>query len=51
MHAYFLVLEMFLWDTPSGLAAFGNTREQAAATKVQAANPGLYHVIHLAIDT
>ncbi len=43
LHAYFLVLEMFLWDKPAGLRAFGQTREQAAATKVLAANQGLYN--------
>lgn len=43
LHAYFLVLEMFLWDRPTGLKAFGQTREQAAATKVLAANQGLYN--------
>jgi len=43
LHAWFLVLEMFLWDKPVGLRAFGQTREQAAATKVLAANQGLYN--------
>lgn len=43
LHAYFLVLEMFLWDKPAGLRTFGQTREQAAATKVLAANQGLYN--------
>jgi putative membrane protein len=43
LHAYFLVLEMFLWDKPAGLRAFGNTREAAVATKVLAANQGLYN--------
>ncbi len=43
LHAYFLVLEMFLWDKPVGLKAFGQTRESAAATKVLAANQGLYN--------
>ena len=27
LHAYFLVLEMFLWDKPAGLRAFGHTAE------------------------
>ena len=40
---YFLVLEMFLWDKPAGLKAFGQTRESAAASKVLAANQGLYN--------
>jgi putative membrane protein len=43
LHAYFLVLEMFLWDKPAGLKAFGNTPERAKATKVLAANQGLYN--------
>jgi len=43
LHLYFLVLEMFLWDKPIGLRAFGQTREKAAATKVLAANQGLYN--------
>lgn len=43
LHAYFLILEMFLWDKPAGLRAFGHSREAAAATKVLAANQGLYN--------
>lgn len=43
LHAYFLVLEMFLWDKPTGLRVFGHTREAAAASKVLAANQGLYN--------
>ncbi len=43
LHVYFLVLEMFLWDKPAGLRAFGQSREAAAATKVLAANQGLYN--------
>jgi putative membrane protein len=43
LHLYFLVLEMFLWDKPAGRRAFGLTREQAASTKVMAANQGLYN--------
>lgn len=43
LHVYFLVLEMFLWDKPAGLKAFRQTPEQAAATKVLAANQGLYN--------
>ncbi|WKE64309.1 DUF1304 domain-containing protein [Gallaecimonas kandeliae] len=42
-HLYFLVLEMFLWDKPMGMKAFGLTPEKAAATKVMAANQGLYN--------
>lgn len=43
LHVYILVLEMFLWDKPVGLRAFGQTPAQAAATKVLAANQGLYN--------
>jgi putative membrane protein len=43
LHAYFLVLEMFLWDKPFGLKTFRNTPEFAAASKVLAANQGLYN--------
>ncbi len=43
LHGYFLVLEMFLWDKPTGLHAFGHTKEHARATKVLAANQGLYN--------
>ena len=43
LHLYFLVLEMFLWDKPAGLRAFGHTKEAAVATRVLAANQGLYN--------
>ena len=43
LHIYFLVLEMFLWTKPKGLKIFGNTPEKAEATKVLAANQGLYN--------
>ncbi len=43
LHVYFLVLEMFLWDKPAGLRAFGQTLETAQASKVLAANQGLYN--------
>lgn len=43
LHLYFLVLEMVLWDKPTGLRTFGNTPEKAALTKVLAANQGLYN--------
>ncbi|CAD7838380.1 MAG: Protein of unknown function DUF1304 [Olavius algarvensis Delta 4 endosymbiont] len=42
LHGYFMVLEMFLWDKPTGLKAFGQSKEKAIATKVLAANQGLY---------
>ena len=40
IHVYIVVLEMFLWDTPRGRAAFGTSRELATQTKVLAANQG-----------
>lgn len=43
LHLYILVLEMFLWDKPYGLRAFGNTLEKARLTKVMAQNQGLYN--------
>ena len=43
LHAYFLVLEMFLWTRPLGLKTFRNTPEKAEATRVLAANQGLYN--------
>jgi putative membrane protein len=43
LHAWFLVLEMFLWDTPFGRRTFGLTPEFAAASKALAANQGLYN--------
>lgn len=43
LHLYFLVLEMFLWDKPKGMKAFGLTPQKAADTKVLAANQGLYN--------
>jgi len=43
MHINILILEMFLWDKPAGLRAFGQTPEAAKASKVLAANQGLYN--------
>lgn len=43
LHVWFLVLEMFLWERPMGLRAFGQTRAAAAASKVLAADQGLYN--------
>ena len=43
LHFYILVLEMFLWTTPRGLKAFGQTLESAKASKALAANQGLYN--------
>lgn len=43
LHAWFMVLEMFLWTRPAGLKTFRNTPERAEATRVLAANQGLYN--------
>jgi len=43
LHIYILVLEMFLWDKPAGLKAFGHSQEMANLSKVLAANQGLYN--------
>lgn len=43
LHGYILILEMFLWDKAAGMKAFGHTKERAEATKVMAANQGLYN--------
>ena len=43
LHAYILVLEMFLWTTPRGRRAFGLTPEFAQASRTLAANQGLYN--------
>ena len=42
-HLYFLYLEMFLWTKPKGLKVFGNSPEKAEASRVLAANQGLYN--------
>jgi putative membrane protein len=43
LHAYFMVLEMALWDKPYGRRVFRTTPEFAAASKKLAANQGLYN--------
>ena len=43
LHVYFLILEMFLWDTPYGRKTFQLTPEFSAASKTLAANQGLYN--------
>lgn len=43
LHVYILVLEMVLWTRPLGLKTFRNTPEKAQATRVLAANQGLYN--------
>ncbi|MBI4248962.1 MAG: DUF1304 domain-containing protein [Elusimicrobia bacterium] len=43
LHFGFLVVEMFFWERPLGLRIFGLAPEAAAATKILAANQGLYN--------
>lgn len=43
LHAYFLVLECFLWTQPTGRKTFRMTPEQAEATAVLAKNQGTYN--------
>jgi putative membrane protein len=43
LHAYFLVLEMFLWTKPRTRRIFGLTEQQAEITRTLAANQGLYN--------
>ena len=42
LHAWFMVLEMFLWDRPYGRRVFRTSPEFATASKSLAANQGLY---------
>jgi putative membrane protein len=43
LHLYFLVLEMFLWTTPTGRRVFGLDADFAERSKSLAANQGLYN--------
>jgi putative membrane protein len=43
IHVYIVVLEMVLWTTPRGRAAFGTDPEFAEASRTLAANQGLYN--------
>jgi putative membrane protein len=43
IHIYIVMLEMFWWDQPRGLRAFGLPIEFARQTKALAANQGLYN--------
>lgn len=42
-HIGFLVLEMFYWTKPLGLKVFRNKKDFAEASRVLAANQGLYN--------
>lgn len=43
LHLGFLILEMFLWATPTGMKIFRMSEAQAQMTKVLASNQGLYN--------
>ena len=43
LHLYFLTIEMFLWDKPTGRRVFRTTEEFATQSKTLAANQGLYN--------
>jgi putative membrane protein len=43
LHAWFLVLEMFLWRTPTGIRTFGTDQGFADRSAALAANQGLYN--------
>ncbi|HEY6917827.1 MAG TPA: DUF1304 domain-containing protein [Tabrizicola sp.] len=43
IHVWILVMEMVLWQSPRVRAVFRTTPEFAAATRVMAANQGLYN--------
>lgn len=43
LHLYFMILEMFFWDRPAGMRAFGLKPDFAKASKALAANQGLYN--------
>lgn len=42
-HIGIMCLEMFFWDHPTGQKVFDMTPEQSAASRVLAANQGLYN--------
>lgn len=42
-HIGFLLLEMFLWDSPTGMRIFGTKTEFAKQSRALAANQGLYN--------
>ena len=49
LHTWFLVLEMFLWTRPIGLKTFRMTLAEAEASRVLAANQGLYNGFLVAV--
>lgn len=43
IHVYILVLEMFMWESATGLRTFNISEDFASATREMAANQGLYN--------
>ncbi|UYO01431.1 MAG: DUF1304 domain-containing protein [Devosia sp.] len=43
LHVYIMLLEVLWWDSPRGHKAFGLSPDFARATKVLAANQGVYN--------
>ncbi|RBP78052.1 DUF1304 domain-containing protein [Marinomonas rhizomae] len=43
LHLYIMYIEMFLWDKPKGMKIFGLQPDFAKASRVMAANQGLYN--------
>jgi putative membrane protein len=43
LHLFFLILEMFLWNTPFGRKTFGLSEDYAEKSAALAANQGLYN--------
>ncbi|HAH10175.1 MAG TPA: DUF1304 domain-containing protein [Alphaproteobacteria bacterium] len=43
LHIGFMIMEMYLWQTPAIMQRLGMSPEQASATAVLAANQGLYN--------
>ena len=43
LHIYFMILEMFYWNKPKGMKAFGLSKDFADASNVLASNQGLYN--------
>ncbi|MEZ4369701.1 MAG: DUF1304 domain-containing protein [Polyangiaceae bacterium] len=43
LHVLFMILETFLWTTPKVRARFGNSAAEAEATRILAANQGVYN--------
>lgn len=42
-HVGFMILETFLWTTPTGRRIFGQSADEAQTTKVLAQNQGVYN--------